>query len=300
MLDILGWRIAFWLSAVFGGIGVWLRRSLEDSKDFTDNKAAHGETISPLRTVMTKHWREVLLTVGNTALWTTLFWLSFVWLAAYSEGLTETKAAGDPDDERDPFLVSLGAQLFCCLLFPFVGLIADQTGTEMVTTVGMVLTAIAIIPIFILLSDGSAFLYTVGQLMLAVLLTLIGAPLPVWMVRQFPVEYRYTGMGISYNLAQAIFGGPAAAIATALSRVEVIGGYGSQPGLTPAIYIMGVALFALGVKAYGWGYQAKRKYERLLAGGAMGPSTDAAEPLVATSNGRDGDGGGYGTRDIEG
>ena len=69
-----------------------------------------------------------------------MFWLSFVWLAAYSEGLTETDAVIDADDERDPFLVSLGAQLFCCLLFPFVGLIADQTGSSTVTTAGTVLT----------------------------------------------------------------------------------------------------------------------------------------------------------------
>ena len=63
---------------------------------------------------------------------------------------------------------------------------------------------------------------------------------------------------------------------------------------------MGVVFLSLGVKAYGWGFHAKRKYERLVAGGAMGPSPDITEPLIAKNNGRDGDGGGYGARGIEG
>eukprot|EP01052_Picozoa_sp_SAG31_P025404 SAG31_NODE_2225_length_6150_cov_2.229549_4_plen_66_part_00 len=35
-----------------------------------------------------------------------------------------------------------------------------------------------------------------------------------WFVESFPVEVRYSGVGVGYNFSQAFFGGPASLVAT--------------------------------------------------------------------------------------
>eukprot|EP00040_Diaphanoeca_grandis_P044197 m.11579 g.11579 ORF g.11579 m.11579 type:complete len:547 (+) comp8883_c0_seq1:336-1976(+) len=271
MLTVIGWRIAFWMSMILGIIGVLLRRQLGDSTDFKkmlDDEEEDHERPSPIKSVMVNHWREVMLTLGHTSLWTTVFWLSFVWLASFSESLTEVEEESDAGDS--PFLVSLCCQMFTVFLFPFVGAISDRVGQVPVMMLGSLLIFAGAIPIFMLLSDGRLVYYATGQACFAFCLALIGAPLPIWMCERFSIEHRYTGMGISYNLAQAIFGGPAAAIATALSDVTVITDYNYEDsyGLTPALYIMFVALIALGSGAIGYVREKRTgvESEPLLAG----------------------------------
>eukprot|EP00041_Stephanoeca_diplocostata_P026292 m.705791 g.705791 ORF g.705791 m.705791 type:complete len:555 (-) comp22929_c0_seq1:510-2174(-) len=239
MLYVIGWRYAFWSSIILGAIGVYLRQSLEDSDEFEAVKHDKGDRHDSITTVFRKYGRQVILTIGHTCLWTTVFWLSFVWLASFQESLLEEESEVD-----QPFEISLGVQVLCCLCFPLAGVLADRVGQETIIMTGTVLIFASCLPVFILYTDGATSKYIVGQSMFAVFMAMIGGPLPVWMVNQFPVEVRYTGMGISYNLAQAIFGGSATPVATILAEKEVIPGYPGKPGLTPALYIMGVAVLA--------------------------------------------------------
>merc|ERR1719482_1759011 len=66
----------------------------------------------------------------------------------------------------------------------------------------------------------------------------LGAALPAWMVDKFNPELRYTGISIAFNVAQAIFGGTAPAIATAL--------YSSCNNvMLVAIFLVAIYVFAL-------------------------------------------------------
>jgi hypothetical protein len=65
---------------------------------------------------------------------------------------------------------------------------------------------------------------------LVVLLTMSAAPIPAWIVSRFRSEIRYTAVAISYNFAQAIFGGTTPLISTALLSVTM--GNCTQDGIT--------------------------------------------------------------------
>ena len=71
----------------------------------------------------------------------------------------------------------------------------------------------------------------VSQLFLTVVLALYGSALPVWMVTSFPPEVRYTAVGMGYNLAQALLGGTAPLIATALIET-------SHWNASPSVYLL--------------------------------------------------------------
>ena len=54
-------------------------------------------------------------------------------------------------------------------------------------------------------------------------MTLFFVPIPVWIVSQFQSEIRYSAVAISYNFAQALFGGTTPLMATALLDASQVG-----------------------------------------------------------------------------
>ena len=76
-----------------------------------------------------------------------------------------------------------------------------------------------------------------SQLFLAVVLAMFGSALPVWMVTSFPPEVRYTAVGLGYNLSQALLGGTAPLIATALIDV-------SHWNVSPSIFLILVTILS--------------------------------------------------------
>ena len=82
-----------------------------------------------------------------------------------------------------------------------------------------------------------------SQLFLTVALALYGSALPVWMVTSFPPQVRYTAVGLGYNLAQALLGGTAPLIATALIDA-------TQWNASPSIYLIFTATVSAAALAY--------------------------------------------------
>eukprot|EP00039_Didymoeca_costata_P013016 m.191893 g.191893 ORF g.191893 m.191893 type:complete len:487 (+) comp15650_c0_seq6:86-1546(+) len=257
-IDVIGWRIPFWASAILGVIGVWLRRGLHDSNEFQDMKDSGHGSKNPICDTMTTYWKEVVLVIGHVAMWTTVFYIVFVWLGAFNESLLDE---GENDIEN-PFVITFGVQMLCATLFPLVGYVSDKVGLKTVMMTGTILLAASSVPLFILLTKGDTDNSLIGQVIFSTILSLVGAPLPAYLVERFPVDVRYTGMGISYNIGQAIFGGSAGVIATELSRFSVWDAY---PDVTPGLYISAVAIFSLIIQILGIIYDRSKKsgYENL-------------------------------------
>jgi MHS family proline/betaine transporter-like MFS transporter len=69
-------------------------------------------------------------------------------------------------------------------------------------------------------------------------ISLFSGPGPAALVEMFPTNVRYSALGVSYNLAVALFGGTAPFIATYL-----ISATGSS--LSPVIYVVVAAVITL-------------------------------------------------------
>lgn len=61
------------------------------------------------------------------------------------------------------------------------------------------------------------------------------AAIPASLLELFPIAFRYTGLSLSYNLANALFGGTSAAVATSLIHATGILSM-------PAIYLTLISL----------------------------------------------------------
>jgi hypothetical protein len=142
--------------------------------------------------------------------------------------------------------------------------------------------------LFYLYSQGAVGTTIAAIALHAVLMALVGAPLPAYMAEGFPAAVRYSAVAVGYNIVTAVFGGTAPLVATAIVA--------ANPSffLGPALYLSGLAgLAALTLALTPRLLGGTRNYLDSEAAAAAAAATSAAESV-----GDEGehDGGGEGDR----
>ena len=136
------------------------------------------------------------------------------------------------------FLVNSASLFFSvCLIFPLAGILSDKFGRKRVMGAGGLLLAILSPLLIVVISQGTMASAFVGQFIMGVCLCLWGAPMMAWLAESFEPAARLTSVSIGYNIAQALGGGIAPAIATEL--VDKVG------STSPGYYLTIIATIAL-------------------------------------------------------
>lgn len=204
-----GWRVPFLIGGAVGVTGLWLRRRLSETDQFTRNRATARRLRQPLLTTLRRHPKAVGQLVGFTALSTLTYYTFFTALTPYA-----VKQRGA--DPTDVFLaLAVATALFTLLQYP-MGALADARGRKPQMLVWTAATAVLIIPLSVLLRPALGELLLVFCVGLG-LYTLITSISPAIMSELFPTEVRALGIGAWYNLTVAAFGGTAPLVVSALA-----------------------------------------------------------------------------------
>jgi MFS family permease len=136
-------------------------------------------------------------------------------------------------------LANLG---FASTILP-AGWLSDKVGRKKVMLTAMFAVIILSLPLLNLLQnpDTSLILKGLGVLIAGGTIGMIAGPGPAMLAEMFPTRVRYTGLGLSYSLSNAVFSGCAGLIITSLIKET-----GDLD--IPAYYVMAtcfVSLFAL-------------------------------------------------------
>jgi MHS family proline/betaine transporter-like MFS transporter len=141
-------------------------------------------------------------------LWSSGFYLSFVWMAIFMEDLIESPVPHAFGVNSAALLISV------CLFFPVAGILSDRYGRRFVMTIGGVSVGVLSPILVLVIGKGNALNALVAQSSLGVALSFWGAPMCAWLVEAFEPEARLTSVAIGYNLAQATVGGLTPSVAT--------------------------------------------------------------------------------------
>jgi MFS transporter, MHS family, alpha-ketoglutarate permease len=204
-----GWRIAFGFGALLGLVGLWLRRSVEETDAFDAVRAERGPRRNPLTAMLRTEPRAALRVVGITIAGTLIYYLWVSYLPTYAHattGLPLSKAL---------LANTIGLVVFLVLL-PFGGMLSDRIGRKPTMTAFAAGFAVLSWPLLHLLGGGFWSLLAV-QLIGLVLLVGYSANCAAIMAEQFPPEVRTVGIALPYALAVAVFGGTAPYVTTWLS-----------------------------------------------------------------------------------
>jgi MHS family alpha-ketoglutarate permease-like MFS transporter len=205
-----GWRIPFIVGGVLGIVGLWLRRTIDETEHFEKNKEKARHVKNPLMLTLRKHPKAVGQLIGYTMLSTLCYYTFFSTLTPFA--INARKASAD-----DVFLaLSIGTALFIALQYP-MGLLSDRYGRKPQLMVWAAATAVLIVPLSTLITPNLWNLVVVFCVGLG-LYTAMTSIAPAIMSEMFPTEVRALGIGAWYNVTVATFGGTAPLVNTALSE----------------------------------------------------------------------------------
>lgn len=223
-----GWRIPFIIALPLAAIAVYFRAKVQDTPAFRQaqdataqkTKSQHKGLIDLIR----GYWRELLMAFILVAAANTLGYTLTAYMPTYLTGTLHYKTA-------EANLLSLPVLLMVAFCIPITGALSDRFGRKKILFMGAVTGLCLSLPAFKLLERNTTGAVFGGLVLLAIPVIFFVANLASTLPALFPTASRYGGMGLSYNLAVAIFGGTAPVIMEALVTA-------TGKNLAPAYWIM--------------------------------------------------------------
>ncbi|EOG8710487.1 MFS transporter [Bacillus cereus] len=207
-----GWRIPFIIGAMGAVAVLWLRRTMDESEQFSNIKSQKRESAGTVRALM-KHPKAVLTVVGLTLGGTVAFYTYTTYLQKFM-----VNTVGLPKEIVS--WINFFALLIFVVLQPIAGLLSDKIGRRPLLMAFGILGTLLTAPIFFFMEKTTepmvAFLLMMVGLIIVTGYTSINA---IVKAELFPTEIRALGVGLPYALTVAIFGGTAEFIALWLKSI---------------------------------------------------------------------------------
>lgn len=222
-----GWRIPFAMGAALAIVALWLRRQLDETSQKEVRALKEAGSFKGL-------WRNrkaFLMVLGFTAGGSLSFYTFTTYMQKYLVNTTGMHA--------NVASVIMTAALFVFMLIqPLIGALSDKIGrrTSMLIFGGM--SALCTVPILTALQHVSSPYAAFALVMLAMVIVSFYTSISgILKAEMFPAKVRALGVGLSYAVANALFGGSAEYVALSLKS------WGSETTFFWYVTIMGALAF---------------------------------------------------------
>src|SRR5438876_2355565 len=202
-----GWRIPFLLSIILVGVGLYIRLGILETPVFQALMAEKRVEPRPVREVVRRNWREIILSALLRLPEQAPFYLFTTFVFTF--GLAATKL------DR-PFLtwaVSMAA-IVSFFTIPLFGHLSDTIGRKTIYMAGIVVMAIWGFVYFGLYSTAIPLVVFVVIALSLIPHDMQYGPQASLIAESFTGRLRYSGASLGYQLASVVAGGPAPYIAT--------------------------------------------------------------------------------------
>ncbi len=225
-MNAWGWRIPFLVGGLFGPIGLWLRREVDETPPSLEI-VEEGEVSAAPKSTM----GMAVQAFGFTVLWTVSYYTFLTYMPTFTRTQLKLSAA-------QSLWATAASLVALVILVPIMGAWSDRIGRRPLLLASCVLCFILPVPAFWLLTQDYGFgMVVLVQIAFAFAISLFSGPGPAAIAEIFPTRGRSTWMSSSYALAVAIFGGFAP-----FSSQWLIDATGSR--MAPTAYVMASALIS--------------------------------------------------------
>lgn len=224
-----GWRIPFILGIAIVPVGLYLRRSVEETIDVESRDAPKKP--NPVGEVVMLHW--------SRALWALLALLGAN--AAYVTLNLYLPTYGVRELHMSPAATSTAAMVGGLTMFvtsPLGGILADRWGRKESMLLSRIAILIAAWPAFLIITTYPTLPVLIANMIVLSALQGLGSGFFIAMVENFPKNVRVTGLSVTYALGVILSGGFGQMIVTWLIEAT-----GSK--LAPAFYVIGIGIVSL-------------------------------------------------------
>jgi MHS family proline/betaine transporter-like MFS transporter len=232
-VDAWGWRVPFLLGGLLGPVGIYMRRSIDETPAYTKEQTAP----QPAPTQDAKPLVLAGRAFGFTVLWTVVYYIFLSYMPTFTARYASLSSAQALWSNTVGLVVLVVA-------IPAMGLLSDRVGRRPLLLGCCAAFLVLPYPVAKLMVEGPPFGAIIAmQVLLGVIISLFSGAGPAAIAEIFPTRSRSTWMTTGYALAVTIFGGFAPYIAVWLI---------SQTGSPVAwvYYVMAAALVS-GIVIYG-------------------------------------------------
>lgn len=219
-----GWRIPFLLGIILGGIGLYFRLRMPETKLFLAAKQT-GEVIGfPLLQSLKKNPLLLVKAILLAFLPALVLYLGFIYMPTYLSTYTKLPL-------NVALTINTVSMIFVIFGLPLVGYISDKIGRKPILLASGIICCLVAYPLFSLGLTGEFVNAIIVQFVFVILLALSYALLPVTLVEMVPTNIRYSTTAFAYNMGNSIFGGTAPLVATFFIKV-------THTIMAPAFYLI--------------------------------------------------------------
>ncbi|MFN8574659.1 MAG: MFS transporter [Gemmatimonadaceae bacterium] len=194
-----GWRVPFLLGGLLGPVGLFMRRTVEETPLFEASRAQPPS----VTTSETARWRLGGRAFGFTIVWTVSYYVLLMYMPTWSGQYLHLSASAALWSNTLGLLLLLVA-------IPGMGLLSDHVGRKPLLLACCVAFLVVPYPVFrYLTADGAASFerLLLVQLFFALLISTFSGPGPAAIAEIFPTRYRSAWLTAGYALSVSIFGG---------------------------------------------------------------------------------------------
>ncbi|ATP12593.1 ABC transporter permease [Bartonella henselae] len=209
-LKAWGWRIPFAIGGLGAIVAIYLRRSLHET---TTEESRSKKQAGSLKELLCNHRKAFFLVIGFTAGGSLIFYTCTTYMQKYL--ITTTGF------EKHTATTIMTAALFIFMLLqPIFGSLADKIGTKASLLIWSVLSIIFVIPALKIIGNTNdtwvALFVMIGMFCIMSFYTSVSG---IVKAEMFPASVRAMGVGLSYAIANAIFGGSAETVALEFKKI---------------------------------------------------------------------------------
>lgn len=207
---VWGWRTPFLLSIIMVAIGLYVRLKLHETPVFA-RAVERGEKLkTPIANVFRHHFGSLMLGMFIMVATYGLFYLMTTWVLSYAIGSTALGFLGI--GYRDFLVLQLISVILFAAFIPLAGLLADRFGRRrflLIVTAAIILFGFSF-NLFLapeLIGTGEHASRGLMLSFLSIGMALMGltfGPMSALLPELFPTNIRYTGSGVSYNMASIL------------------------------------------------------------------------------------------------
>jgi MFS family permease len=229
-----GWRVPFLLSAVLVAVGLWVRLKISETPAFAAAMAHEKAPEVPIGVLLTKHWQPLVAGSAGVVACFALFYLCTAFALAQGTGPLHYPRTG--------FLVAqLAANIFLAAGIFAAAIWSDRFGAGRVLGWGAGAGALIGAFYWFGLSSGSLAIVFITLSVALFAMGMAYGPLGGWLSSLFPVEVRYSGISMAFNIGGIIGGALTPLVAQTLITQGHPYWIGALPTVAGIVTLLGIA-----------------------------------------------------------
>ena len=208
-LTAWGWRIPFVIGALAAVVALFLRSSLAETATKEDMASKESGTFAALF----KHWRAFCVVLAYTAGGSLSFYTFTTYMPKYLFNTAHI-------DKITASQISTAALLVYMLIQPFFGWLSDRIGRKTNMLLYSGLGALMVVPLMTAIGSTTNPYLSFGLIMIGLtVISFYTGISGIVKAELFPTQVRALGVGLSYAVANSLFGGTAEAVALYLKQL---------------------------------------------------------------------------------